>query len=122
MTILLSRARLRVLLFHPIFVFAISLAAALLFSILAAVFFKGELRSFLLYYYAPVGVPFVAFLFDRAARRAEIASGQWNLDSFPEDKSRDDGGATSGSASSPGDSPGHVLAPSGVVALFVVRT
>jgi len=56
---------------RPLFVLAVSLGAALLFAALVAVTFHGEMQFFLLTYYVPIGVPFVAFLFDRADRWLE---------------------------------------------------
>jgi hypothetical protein len=53
------------------------LSAALLFAGFAIWRYEGEWRDLLLYYFAPIGVPFVAYLFDRAERwRAVI----WFID------------------------------------------
>jgi hypothetical protein len=54
--------------------------AAGIFALLINLLFDGDFRWFLLYYFVPVGIPFVAFLLDRAEQytRASIAS--WALD------------------------------------------
>ncbi len=69
--------RVKSLLFHPIFVLFISLSAALLFAAFTIWCYSGEWRDLLLYYFAPIGVPFIAYLFDRAERWREII---WFID------------------------------------------
>ncbi len=64
-------------LFHPLTVLATSLASAAVFALLIAWRSEGELRLYLLSYFVPVAVPFVAFLFDRAARWPGV---RWPLD------------------------------------------
>jgi hypothetical protein len=68
--------------YHPLTILGVALAAGLAFSLFVVLFFTGEARHFLLYYYAPVGIPFVAFLFDRAQRRRDRDSAQWMVDSL----------------------------------------
>ncbi len=62
----MHRATRRQFIFHPITVLVVSLFAATIFAISITLLFEGELRWFLLYYFAPIAIPFVAFLFDRA--------------------------------------------------------
>jgi hypothetical protein len=52
--------------FHPATVLFAALAAAVVFALLVCLAFDGEQRWFFLYYFVPIGVPFVCFLFDRA--------------------------------------------------------
>ena len=59
------------------FVLFVSLSAALLFAAFAIWRYEGEWRDLLLYYFAPIGVPFVAYLFDRAERWREVV---WFID------------------------------------------
>jgi hypothetical protein len=66
--------------FRPYVVLPISFASALLFAIWIALRFDGERRTFLLYYFVPIGVPFVAYLLDRAAARRELSWLQWGID------------------------------------------
>ena len=66
--------------FHPAMVLAVALIAALLFAIAIVVVFDGETRWFLLYYYVPVGIPFVAFLFDRFAEWNRVSRAAWLID------------------------------------------
>ena len=63
--------RFKSLVFHPLFVLFISLSAALLFAGFAIWRYEGEWRDLLVYYFAPIGVPFIAYLFDRAERWRE---------------------------------------------------
>ncbi len=53
--------------FHPFMVIGASFAAALSFALLVTLRFEGDTRYFYLYYFLPVGIPFVAYLFDRYA-------------------------------------------------------
>lgn len=55
-------------LFHSAVVLAIALFAAAMFALAITLVFDGDLRWFLLYYFVPIAVPFVAFLFDRVER------------------------------------------------------
>lgn len=68
------------LVFHPATVLGVALLAALAAAALVKAVFDGELEWFLLYYFVPIGVPFVAFLFDRAERRAGLTRAQWLVD------------------------------------------
>src|SRR5690349_11762015 len=70
-------SKVRSLVFHPIFVLFVSLTAAMLFASYAIWRYEGEWRDLLLYYFAPIGVPFVAYLFDRAERWREVV---WFID------------------------------------------
>ena len=53
------------IIFRPLVVLGISLIAALLFSLLVIACFDGNARLYLLGYFMPVGIPFVACIFDR---------------------------------------------------------
>ncbi len=66
--------------YHPFTVLAAALVAAVAAAGLVTVVFDGDLEWFLLYYFVPIGVPFVAFLFDRAERRALLTRAQWLVD------------------------------------------
>ncbi len=66
--------------FHPVTVLIAALVAAAIFALLVSLLFEGETRQFLLYYFAPIGVPFVCFLFARAERRASISRAAWLID------------------------------------------
>ena len=70
-------SRVKSLVFHPLFVLCVSVGAALLFVVFAMWRYEGEWRDLLVFYFAPIGVPFVAFLFDRAQHRREI---RWWID------------------------------------------
>jgi len=59
------------------FVLGVSLLAGLMFAAFAVWRYEGEWRDLLVYYFAPIGVPFVAFLFDRAQHRNDI---RWWID------------------------------------------
>jgi hypothetical protein len=59
---------LRAYIFHPVTVLAVALVSAAIFALVSYAAFDGDLRDLLVYYFAPIGVPFVAFLFDRAER------------------------------------------------------
>lgn len=69
--------RFKSLVFHPLFVLFVSLSAALLFAGFAIWRYEGEWRDLLVYYFAPIGVPFVAYLFDRAEHWRKII---WFID------------------------------------------
>ena len=70
-------SKVRPLVFHPIVVLFTSVGAALLFVAFAYLRYEGEWRDLLVFYFAPIGVPFVAFLFDRAQHRREM---RWWID------------------------------------------
>ncbi|MBZ0288841.1 MAG: hypothetical protein K8I30_14585 [Anaerolineae bacterium] len=67
-TLTKPQTSLRTIIFHPATVFAVALASAAIFAIVSYTAFDGDLRDLLVYYFAPIGVPFVAFLFERAER------------------------------------------------------
>ncbi len=75
-----SRRVRRIKLFHPVVVLGTAVLAALAAAAIVTIVLEGELEWFLLYYSVPIGVPFVAFLFDRAERRATLTRGQWLID------------------------------------------
>src|SRR5688572_6700420 len=62
----------KTLIFHPLTVLTVALVAALLFAAVSYVTFTGDLRDLLVYYFAPIAVPFIAYLFDRAQRWREV--------------------------------------------------
>jgi hypothetical protein len=66
--------------FHPATVLTVSVLAALIFAAGVVWFFDGASRWFLLYYFTPIGIPFVAFLFDRAERSAISSPAAWIMD------------------------------------------
>lgn len=66
--------------FHPATVLTIALVADLIFAFLVILLFVGEPRWFLLYYFTPIGIPFVVFLFDRAERYACATKTSWIID------------------------------------------
>jgi hypothetical protein len=70
----------RQLIFHPATVLLVSLSAAGLFALFVSLLFDGDFRWFLLYYFMPVGIPFVAFLFDRAEGHATASRGARAMD------------------------------------------
>jgi hypothetical protein len=76
----MNRIAQRQLIFHPVTVLVVALIAAALFALFVALFFEGDLRRFLLYYFTPIGIPFVAFLFDRAEHSAVIPLVSWGID------------------------------------------
>jgi hypothetical protein len=53
------------LFFHPLIVLGVSLVTALLFALLVIACFEGDARLYLLGYFMPIGIPFVACIFDR---------------------------------------------------------
>ena len=65
---------------RPLFALGIALMAAALFAAAVLTFTHGDLRMHLLTYDVPIGVPFVAFLFDRAERRRDLRRAQWLVD------------------------------------------
>jgi hypothetical protein len=66
--------------FHPLTVFVVSIVAAGIFALFVTLLFDGESRWFLLYYFTPIGIPFVAFLFDRAEGYSLRSKASWILD------------------------------------------
>jgi hypothetical protein len=67
-------------LFHPATVLVVSTLAAGIFAVFIHLFFDGTMRWFLLYYFVPIGIPFVAFLFDRAERYGSVSLASWIID------------------------------------------
>ncbi len=70
----------RSLIFHPVIVLGISLGAAALYALYATLRFPGDGLWGQYFYVTPIVVPFVAFLFERAARRDRVAALQLILD------------------------------------------
>jgi hypothetical protein len=66
--------------FHPATVLAVSLLAAGIFAIFVSLLFDGDFCWFLLYYFTPIGIPFVAFLFDRLERYGSVSLASWGID------------------------------------------
>ncbi len=66
--------------FAPPFVLSVSVVAALVLAALVAILFSGDSRVFLLYYYVPITVPFVAFLFDRVENWNSLSQVQVRID------------------------------------------
>ena len=66
--------------FHPATVLLVSVIAAGLFALLVTLLFDGDFRWFLLYYFTPIGIPFVAFLFDRTERYGLASLRTWIID------------------------------------------
>jgi hypothetical protein len=76
----MNRSAQRQFMFHPVTVLVVSILAAAVFAVFISLFFAGDLRWFLLYYFAPIGIPFVAFLFDRAEQQARTSIIAWGID------------------------------------------
>lgn len=76
----MKRATPRQYLFHPVTILLVSLVAAVIFGLFVTLFFDGELRRFLLYYFTPIGIPFIAFLFDRAEQYVMVSNTAWTVD------------------------------------------
>jgi hypothetical protein len=76
----MNRITRRQLIFHPITVLVVSLLAAAIFALFVILSYKGDFRWFLLYYFTPIGVPFVAFLFDRAEQYSLASRALWAID------------------------------------------
>jgi len=70
----------RAFIFHPVTVLVVSILAAAIFALFIILLFEGDLRWFLLYYFVPVGIPFVAFLLDRAEGYASVSQGSLAVD------------------------------------------
>ena len=77
---LMNRITRRQFIFHPITVLVVSLLAAAIFALFIILSFDGDFRWFLLYYFTPIGIPFVAFLFDRAEQYALASRVSWAID------------------------------------------
>jgi hypothetical protein len=76
----MNRVSPRRYLFYPRNVLLISIVTAAIFALIVALLFDGELRWFLLYYFTPIGIPFVAFLFDRLERQTQVSTFAWAID------------------------------------------
>ena len=76
----MNRFAQRQLIFHPTTVLIISIVVAAIFALLISLLFEGDFQWFLLYYFTPIGVPFVAFLFDRAEHHALTSNAAWAVD------------------------------------------
>lgn len=76
----MNRITQRQFIFHPVTVLVVSVIAAASFALFITLLFDGDLRWFLLYYFAPIGIPFVAFLFDRAEQYELTSIASWALD------------------------------------------
>lgn len=76
----MSNSLRRQLIFHPLTVLAVSLLAAGVFALFVTLLFDGEFGWYLLYYFTPIGIPFVAFLFDRAEGYSLRSKASWILD------------------------------------------
>lgn len=70
------------LLFHPFIAPASSLLATVLFVILIILRYDGERRLYLLYYFAPLVIPFVAYIFDRLKNWDTLHNAQRLIDIF----------------------------------------
>jgi hypothetical protein len=70
------------LLFHPFVAPATSLLATLLFAFLVILRFDAEKQHYLLYYFAPLVIPFVAYIFDRLKNWDTIHNAQRLIDIF----------------------------------------
>lgn len=66
--------------FHPAIVFIVSVGSASIFALFAHLFFEGDFRWLLLYYFSPIVIPFVAFLFDRAEHYQSRDTTAWVID------------------------------------------
>ena len=76
----MNRVIQRQYLFHPITVLLVSMVAAAIFALFITLVFNGDYRWFLLYYVTPIGIPFVAFLFDRVEQYPRVSKAAWALD------------------------------------------
>lgn len=66
--------------FHPAIVFIVSVGSASIFALFAHLFFESDFRWLLVYYFSPIVVPFVAFLFDRADHYQSTPATAWAID------------------------------------------
>lgn len=63
--------------FHPAFVLGVALVAALLFALFVLLRYPaGDRQWMLLFYFVPISVPFVAYLFDRAEQWQSLTYSQ----------------------------------------------
>src|SRR5690349_5959543 len=76
----MNRMTRRQFVFHPVTVLTVSMLAAAIFAFFINLSFEGDQRWFLLYYFTPIGIPFVAFLFDRAERYPLVSTASRTLD------------------------------------------
>jgi hypothetical protein len=76
----MQKITLQQFIFHPATVLIVSVTAALIFAGLICLLFEGDLCLFLLYYFVPIGIPFIAFLFDRLEQYKNILLFQWLID------------------------------------------
>lgn len=76
----MNRMKRRQFIFYPATVLAVSIIAAAIFALIVTLFFEGDLRWFLLYYFTPIGIPFVAFLFDRGEQYELASLASWAVD------------------------------------------
>jgi len=70
------------MIFHPLIVLGVSLVAALLFALLVIACFDGDARLYLLGYFMPVGIPFIAYMFDRMESWRSLHPAQRAVDLF----------------------------------------
>ena len=77
----MNRIPQRHFIFHPVTVLGVSILAAAIFAVFVNLSFDGDFRWFLLYYFTPIGIPFVAFLFDRIGDAPE---GRHSVRAHPE--------------------------------------
>jgi hypothetical protein len=77
---IMNRLTQRQFIFHPATVLVASILAAGIFAVFIRLLFDGDLRWFLLYYFVPIGIPFVAFLFDRVEQYGSISLVSWLID------------------------------------------
>lgn len=66
--------------FHPVTVLAVSILAAGSFALFVTLLFDGDFRWYLLYYFTPIGIPFVALLFDRLEQYFSDSFTTWAVD------------------------------------------
>ena len=78
----MKRITQRPFLFHPATVLVASILAAGLFAVFIHLLFDGDLRWFLLYYFVPIGIPFVAFLVERAEQHGSISVVSWLIEAW----------------------------------------
>lgn len=76
----MNRITRRQFIFHPVTVLVVSLIAAAIFALFIHLWFDGDFRWFLLYYFVPIGIPFIAFLFDRAEQYPATSRATWAVD------------------------------------------
>lgn len=66
--------------FHPMTVLTTAVFATAVFALLVYIIFDGDRRLYVLYYSAPIGIPFVCFVFDRAERYKTTPTALWVVD------------------------------------------